>query len=77
MGKELSFVAHYGTELRYVALYFLAWLCMVFCGLLWYCSYVELWPYIALSRGHRSKFIWSCFLKRNPFDVRMWMIFAT
>ena len=49
MGKELSFVAHYGIELRNVALHGLAWwpcmvalhgglvwLCMVLCGLLWY-----------------------------------------
>ena len=25
--------------------------------------FVVLWPYIAFSRGHRSKFIWSCFNK--------------
>ena len=54
MVKELSFVAHYGIELRYVALFGLAWFFMELC------SYVVLWNYTAFSRGHRSKFIWSC-----------------
>ena len=55
-----------GTEL---------WCWIEFCGLVWPCSMIflygvlqpcvvllfeVLWPYIAFSRGHRSKFIWSC-----------------
>ena len=54
-----------------MVLYGLLWSCMAFYGL-----YGLLWPYMAnyrfdrtcivFSRGHRSKFIWSCFiLKEN------------
>ena len=60
MGKELSFVAHYGIELHG-----LTWPCMALHGFMWSfmvfvaMSYI-LWYYIAFSCVHRSKFIWSC-----------------
>ena len=42
----------------------LRWSCVALHGFLWsfmvLCSYVVVWFYIAFSRGHRSKFIWSC-----------------
>ena len=28
--------------------------------------FVVLWPYIAFSRGHRSKLIWSCLCSMSP-----------
>ena len=72
-------MALHGLAWPCMALYGLVWLCMVLCGLLWYCvamSYT-LWYYIAFSRGHRSKFIWSCSFQTaildhlTPMDVRI------
>ena len=41
------------------ALYGLKWPCVALYGLFW--SFMA--EYCFFSRGHRSKFIWSCFLK--------------
>ena len=70
-----SFVAHYCMELTCVALCGHVWSCEVLYVLMLPCTYdllltcvafvallfVILWLYIALSRDHRAKFIWSCF----------------
>ena len=62
-GLLWSCMALHGLVWPCMALYGLAWPCMALYGLVWpsLAFYGLLWQNIVFSRGHRSKFIWSCF----------------
>ena len=80
-------VAHYCIEWLCMALCDLVWPCtafftlngvlwsyMVLYGLLWsfMVKYRFYWTYIIFSRGHRSKFIWSCLLYSSSKAAPEW-----
>ena len=52
-----------------MSLYVLVWPCMAMHGL-FMVLYDLLWQNIVFSRGHRSKFIWSCFWS----SIKLWHI---
>ena len=78
----MPYVAFYVLVVDFTAIDMcgLVWPCVVLCGLVWPCMvlYGLLWPLYCLmlsfmaeyriSRGHRSKFIWSCWVKLKNFN---------
>ena len=60
-------MALYGLAWPCMALYGLVWPCMTLYGLVWpsLAFYGLLWQNIVFSRGHRSKFIWSCLQSKD------------
>ena len=74
-GLERPIVVLYGLLWSFMILYGISWYCMTFkwsCnvlfGLVWLFSRLVLPFYVFLSRGHRSKFIWSC--SKRDFDFQ-------
>ena len=67
-GLVWPFMVLYGLTLSSMVFYGIVWL---FYGLAWpFYGKKSIWTYMVFSRGHSSKFIWSClsclFLRNNP-----------
>ena len=59
-GLIWPFMVFHVLALSSMVFYSIVWL---FYGLAWpFCGNISIWTYMVFCRGHRSKFLWSCFL---------------